>query len=340
MAAGVPWAPAPRVLLCEPIYLPDPAMKTGGNTLAPFMLWDSLARLKMQYPEAFTWESSSWQEFLRKWDLDCTEYHIHDETPTPESTAPSTPSTLTPSPPPSPPITPSPLPPPVSPTKPSLREHQKMRNDVHYQSLVDSGDLTLDDLANLEGFANMRQKKSNEDHSVDDGGKLTKDDLAHLAGFVHTRASPVRLRQQFARTLGPHAVLHDPPAEITPIPVRNADAPPPSAPCTLTDEDRYKVNAALCAGAEFIQGDENLVLVWPERHSTTPKPVAEQLSGSVSPSTSRLLYAVSGRNIVFRSRDRAVAALKSIPSAELLCTDDEEEAVAFLAAELEANVRV
>ncbi|KAJ7066289.1 hypothetical protein C8F01DRAFT_1079918 [Mycena amicta] len=167
----LPHAPMP-VLLCRPIYALD-LRETRENHPGPFYAVicqdfrgvvgtrDSLRAILKTYPEAQTWIAPDWTTFDRRWTLDCTEYHYHDddepdiepersslsslELPSSLSSMSSPPwslSSLHPTPPPSRPATPvpkrvgrsdSPPPPPPVPTAPLsgsntlLRERQKQR---------------------------------------------------------------------------------------------------------------------------------------------------------------------------------------------------------------------
>ncbi|KAJ7713652.1 hypothetical protein B0H14DRAFT_2644738 [Mycena olivaceomarginata] len=83
-------APAPAVLLCVPIYLPDAGHEdqdahTGGFYAVVDDKWRgvvssraTLAQMCNRYPQARTFNASTWSKFLVKWDMDCTEYHNHE----------------------------------------------------------------------------------------------------------------------------------------------------------------------------------------------------------------------------------------------------------------------
>ncbi|KAJ7808978.1 hypothetical protein B0H14DRAFT_3481781 [Mycena olivaceomarginata] len=85
MARRAP-APVTGVLLCVPIYLPIPVTKIKMLTWEDFTrswttsgeVWATLARMRNRYPQARTFNASTWSEFLVKWDMDCTEYHNHE----------------------------------------------------------------------------------------------------------------------------------------------------------------------------------------------------------------------------------------------------------------------
>ncbi|KAJ7343976.1 hypothetical protein DFH08DRAFT_871536 [Mycena albidolilacea] len=78
------------VLLCIPIYLPDPGHKdqyahTGGFYAIVDEKWRgvvssraALARMRSRYPQARTFNAPTWSKFLVKWDMDYTEYHNHE----------------------------------------------------------------------------------------------------------------------------------------------------------------------------------------------------------------------------------------------------------------------
>ncbi|KAJ7772495.1 hypothetical protein B0H14DRAFT_2632323 [Mycena olivaceomarginata] len=53
-----------------------------------------------------------------------------------------------------------------------------------------------------------------------------------------------------------------------------------------------------------------------------------------------VMYAVSGKQRIFRNRDRAVAILKRSPGAELLFSDDENKLFDFLAKDLEGKLQI
>ncbi|KAJ7724935.1 hypothetical protein DFH07DRAFT_783144 [Mycena maculata] len=154
---------------------------------------DSRDRMLTQYPHASTWEAPSWPKFDRMWTHDCTEYHCHEgeHTPpgpfvplTPESSPPSSPSTLSAS------IlsrAPSPA---RSHLALSLRERQILRNAEHYQFLV------------AEDARIAANKKGDQ--------KLTDEQLTDLAALrpPPVPISPERLRQQFTRVLGSTFIEH------------------------------------------------------------------------------------------------------------------------------------
>ncbi|KAJ7083028.1 hypothetical protein C8R44DRAFT_887094 [Mycena epipterygia] len=186
-------APAPKVLLCTPIYMPDPGhedqhMHQGAFFAIVSKDWKgvvtsqrTLIHMLKTYPDARTFKAETWSKFLNLWNLDCTDYHNHDgELPvTPDSSAPSSPSTLTDS---TASRPPSVAPPPPSPPKASLRERQRQRNALHSEFLA-AEDARI-------------AKEAAE--------KLSKDDLAFLAGFRPGpgQISPQRANQLFTRVLG------------------------------------------------------------------------------------------------------------------------------------------
>ncbi|KAJ7866363.1 hypothetical protein B0H14DRAFT_3442346 [Mycena olivaceomarginata] len=89
MARRAP-APVTGILLCEPIYFPDAGHEdqdahTGGFYAVVDDKWRgvvssraTLARMRARYPQARTFNASTWFKFLVKWDVDCTEYHNHE----------------------------------------------------------------------------------------------------------------------------------------------------------------------------------------------------------------------------------------------------------------------
>ncbi|KAJ6566687.1 hypothetical protein B0H19DRAFT_1066971 [Mycena capillaripes] len=187
-----PGSPCLGTLLCEPEYIPDAGHEDRWSHPGPFYAvvsteWQgssaSLDRMLTRYPYARTWEATPWSTFHRMWNLDCMEYHNHGgHAPafvpiTPESSVPSSPSSLTDS---TTSCHPSPLPPkpPFAATLPSP--------------------FSAPHTAASSPPASPRKSP----------GTLTKDELAFLASFKPGPGpiSPQRLNQQFARVLGPHAV--------------------------------------------------------------------------------------------------------------------------------------
>ncbi|KAJ7829964.1 hypothetical protein B0H14DRAFT_2593600 [Mycena olivaceomarginata] len=181
--------PYPGILLCTPIYQPDPGHEDRWNHPGPFYAvvseagkWRgvvtssaSLERMKQRYPDARTFKASPWLRFDELWTMDCNEYHNHEgeqSAPqgrthygTPDSSAPSSPSTLTES---TASRPPSPSPSSASPTKSGLRKENAPRN----------------------------------------ASRMSKEELAYLASS-RPPPGPIsknRLTQQFARVLGPQAV--------------------------------------------------------------------------------------------------------------------------------------
>ncbi|KAJ7839847.1 hypothetical protein B0H14DRAFT_3697277 [Mycena olivaceomarginata] len=112
--SGCACPPYPGILLCTPIYQPDPGHEDRWKHPGPFYAvvseeWrgvvtsiTSLERMKLKYPDARTFQASPWSRFDKSWNMDCTEYHNHEgEHPkcpaTPESSTPSSPLTVVPS---------------------------------------------------------------------------------------------------------------------------------------------------------------------------------------------------------------------------------------------------
>jgi hypothetical protein len=139
------------------------------------------------------------------WNHDCTEFHDHrskapsprEFTPlSPESSVPSSPSTLSDS-------TASRAPSPETPLQlsPTKRERQKQRNAAYYQHLVaEDARIAADEVRAAEAL--KRQEE-----------------LALLAAFrpPPIPISPRRLEQQFIRVLGPASVFRAPPESISRI---------------------------------------------------------------------------------------------------------------------------
>ncbi|KAJ6557123.1 hypothetical protein B0H10DRAFT_2240920 [Mycena sp. CBHHK59/15] len=186
------YVPAPTIMLCTPIYTPDLGHEDRHTHNAFFFIvaknWkgicrQTLLRMLKKYPDVWTFHSQTWSRFLDLWNLDCQEYHNHEgQLPsTPNSSMPSSPSTLTDSTttlhPPSP--VKHPLP---SLTKTSLLERQRQCNTQHDEFLA------------AEDTCIMREASM----------KLSKDDLAFLAGFRLGLGpiSPQHVNQLFAHVLG------------------------------------------------------------------------------------------------------------------------------------------
>ncbi|KAF8188434.1 hypothetical protein K438DRAFT_1764197 [Mycena galopus ATCC 62051] len=82
------FAPAPLLLLCEPIYAPDPGHEDRNNHAGGFFAvvhehWKekTLARMLDAYPDSQTFDAPTWSRFQDLWNQDCTEYHYHPDTP-------------------------------------------------------------------------------------------------------------------------------------------------------------------------------------------------------------------------------------------------------------------
>ncbi|KAJ6522599.1 hypothetical protein B0H19DRAFT_1202670 [Mycena capillaripes] len=194
MAPGPPYYTG--VLLCVPTYAPDPGHEDRWSHPGPFYAvvckeWKgavtslgSLDRMKLCYPNARMWEAAPWSTLYRMWNLDCTEYHYHDDDPptmpessmTPDSSVPSSPSSLTDS-----TILHHPSPSP-----------SQLPNSVTSPSRSSAPHATAP-------FPPESPTKS----------KITKEELAFLASFRPGPGpiSPQRLNQQFARVLGPQTVV-------------------------------------------------------------------------------------------------------------------------------------
>ncbi|KAF7341885.1 hypothetical protein MSAN_02044100 [Mycena sanguinolenta] len=95
--------PAPLILLCTPIYAPDPGhedreIQTEFHAIV-HEDWkgvvtssNTMARMLKVYTGARTFRATSWPELINMWHLDCTEYHNHvgeEAGPVPASKAPS-----------------------------------------------------------------------------------------------------------------------------------------------------------------------------------------------------------------------------------------------------------
>ncbi|KAF7367671.1 hypothetical protein MSAN_00830800 [Mycena sanguinolenta] len=80
--------PAPLILLCTLIYAPDPGHEDQEMHSEFYAIvhddWkgivtssNTMARMLKVYPGARTFQATSWSEFIKTWNLNCTEYHDH-----------------------------------------------------------------------------------------------------------------------------------------------------------------------------------------------------------------------------------------------------------------------
>ncbi|KAJ7770256.1 hypothetical protein DFH07DRAFT_768772 [Mycena maculata] len=280
-------------------------------------------RLLCQYPRASTFEAPTWAEFLRRWCLKCEEYHWHPEqnkwsplVPLSwESSPPSSPSTLTASAPshtPSPPAlaeyaqiaaeaavllkwgplaTPRA---PSSPTKLSLRECQAQRN-AKYGAYLKAEEARLE----VEAAA----KK--------------KEELAFLAS-TRGSVSPERMCQQFVRVLGPASALEWPPPLSKSSPV----LPKEGTNAQVHNGEREHALFNPHGQTQACQQCLAMAAALPTKHHGEG---VEQFWDKAP-----VMYAVSGQNRVFKDRERAMAAFKEMPGAELVFTRNEDELFGFL----------
>ncbi|KAJ7853839.1 hypothetical protein B0H14DRAFT_2580228 [Mycena olivaceomarginata] len=323
---GCACPPYPGILLCTPIYQPDPGHEDRWTHPGPFYAvvseeWRgvvtsiaSLEWMKLRYPDACTFQASPWLRFDRLWNMDCTEYHNHEgEHPTrpatPESSTPSSPSTLTDSTTSRPPSLLSPIT--VSPVKASFREENAPRN----------------------------------------APKMTKDELDFLASSrpMQGPISPQRLNQQFVRVLGLQAVA---PSLLPPL----GDSPQPTSPdrqgaCLQSSRAHprmaaHDVEAASQVGAQVIITKGGPTVIWPDceeagklAHTpTTEHEVVEEIIDAHG--STAVMYAVSGHNRVFQNRNRAMAVLQRTPGADLLFTRDENQLFECLAEEVAGKMKI
>ncbi|KAJ7145933.1 hypothetical protein C8R44DRAFT_863758 [Mycena epipterygia] len=275
----------------------------------------SLERMLKCYPRARTWEAAPWSTFHRMWDLDCTEYHDHGSHPsamiaiTPDSSVPSSPSSLTDS------TTsrhPSPPPPrlPIPVTSPSHSSAPR---------------------ATASSLPGSPAKS-----------KITKEELAFLSSFRPGPGpiSPQRLSLQFARVLGPQAVV---PSSTQPA---CEDAPATSLETRASSLriGAETVEATLRAGGRICVKKAPAPVEQREAPHTPPRALRADLEHAArspraartgheqlqrQPSADPILYVVSGHNRVFQKRKRAMAVFHGSPGAELLFTRDENEAFDF-----------
>ncbi|KAJ7690436.1 hypothetical protein B0H14DRAFT_2652407 [Mycena olivaceomarginata] len=327
-------APGP-ILLCQPIYAPDPGHEDRWKHTGPFYAvvcrrWrgvvtsrETLARMKIQYPEALTWEAPSWivRSTMSTW------MKTHRPSPPRPQHPPPSPHRLRPQ-----PALPAPvLPVPASPTKPSLKDRKKQRTEAHYKWLV------AEDARIATENARAAEESSRAPDPSPSTEKLSKDDLAHLASFVNAPVSPMRLKQQLASVLGPHAVLTDPPPKITPIIASDntsQEDPPPlvdisndEAPPPLIDE------GGRCATAS----NGPLPAFNPLNYGMSLRPTLNAHAHERPCQIKALLYAENGPNLLWKGLENGRHCIPR--GAELLCTRDEEEAVSFLTDEVEAKMK-
>jgi hypothetical protein len=231
------------------------------------------------------------------------------------------------------------LPVPASPTKPSLKDRKKQRTEAHYKWLV------AEDAWIATENARAAEESSRAPDPSPSTEKLSKDDLAHLASFVNAPVSPMRLKQQLASVLGPHAVLTDPPPKITPIIASDntsQEDPPPlvdisndEAPPPLIDE------GGRCATAS----NSPLPAFNPLNYGMSLRPTLNAHAHERPCQIKALLYAgtdmaegENGPNLLWKGLENGRHCIPR--GAELLCTCDEEEAVSFLTDEVEAKMKV
>ncbi|KAJ7301344.1 hypothetical protein DFH08DRAFT_978821 [Mycena albidolilacea] len=78
----------------------------------------------------------------------------------------------------------------------------------------------------------------------------------------------------------------------------------------------------------------------PRRRKEVEVFVGERAQENRAQGPATVMYAVSGKQRIFRNRDRAVAVLKRSPGAELLFSDDENKLFDFLAEDLEGKLQI
>ncbi|KAJ6486956.1 hypothetical protein C8R45DRAFT_1214236 [Mycena sanguinolenta] len=158
--------------------------------------------------------------------------------------------------------------------------------------------------------------------------QMTREDLEYLA---KSRPAPgpistERLNQQFARVLGPHAVLST--GSRGSLEELHQVHPAQSLKAS-------EVHAALRAGAQLIGTKDGPILTWGHVDLKLPLTSHSQhphnSSADAESNSGAILYAVSGHNRVFQSRDRAMAAFQRSPGADLIFSRDEDEVFRFLA---------
>ncbi|KAJ6459909.1 hypothetical protein C8R45DRAFT_1109285 [Mycena sanguinolenta] len=254
---------APLILLCAPIYAPDPGHEDPEIHTEFHAIVDkdwkgavtsneTVVRMLKVYPEARTFRASTWSEFTTLWDAGCTEYHDHageEVGPMPASKAPS----------------PRPLG--LLPT-----EDARMRESRLCQVPTQDGTDTA---------------------RTSDRG--TGDLVSRVLG-----AEPSQLADRFDT-----------------LSIRNDSSPPIYQGSLLGTFNSHahvrpqQLSSQVCSTYSAVNDWTCGEMV--ERSFNAP-----------------MLYAVSGHNRMFRSKDRAVAVLKSTPDADLAFSCDEDELFQFL----------
>ncbi|KAJ7866707.1 hypothetical protein B0H13DRAFT_1897948 [Mycena leptocephala] len=244
--------------------------------------------------------------------LQCTEYHHHKEASTPqgfvplspESTPPSSPSDLTAS---TPPRTPSP-----AAASASIKKPNQERADNIARTLPEGvGRGVVPHLASPRPLpVPMTPRRAEPKAAGPPNARLLREELDFLAA---TRPPPVpispeRLRQQFVRVLGAEA------------------ARPPAAKASGASSPK-KTRAPEATGVKarrdpYCPPPDNAL--YPLRAPTVVVDAGESAGDP-------LMYAVSGQNRIFHDRNRALAAFKSKPGADLIFSRDEDEVFGFLA---------
>ncbi|KAJ7832584.1 hypothetical protein B0H13DRAFT_2370876 [Mycena leptocephala] len=316
--------------LCTPIYLPDPGHEDRMSHQGPFYAifcdeWRgcvtsraSRDRKLAQYPHASAWETSTWANFDRMWTLQCTEYHHHKEASTPqgfvplspESTPPSSPSDLTAS---TPPCTPSP-----AAASASIKKPNQERADNIARTLPEGvGRGVVPHLASPRPLpVPMTPRRAEPKAAGPHNARLLREELDFLAA---TRPPPVpispeRLRQQFIRVLGAEA------------------ARPPAAKASgASSPKKTRRSEATGAATPIARPPTTLFIPRPHQQSYPRHLAGVQVVDAGESAGDPLMYAVSGQNRIFHDRNRALAAFKSKPGADLIFSRDEDEVFGFLA---------
>ncbi|KAJ7723134.1 hypothetical protein B0H16DRAFT_1737345 [Mycena metata] len=315
MRAEWHWAPSPQILMCEPIYEPDAGHEDRYKHTGLFYAVDSAnwkgvltsedtfeAKLRFfgnEFPGPRTFKARGWSEFMRLWDADCLEWHIHPGDPGIFGPAPPSPFALPPAPSPS---SPRSAPTGIT-TRPPALNHAIQAEEELIESFTD---LNVGDLS----------------------AKLTREQLAELAAFRPGPGpiSPRRLQQQFARVLGPEAVRP---------PNRGQGAPPPLEPdpTALSYVDRRRHHA----GGIYDEEDNRPVPPEPSRQMRhgvqQPEPVQTLHAAAHNPPCQARLhafYAVSGHSCIFTNKQRATTVWMNTPGADFFFSDDVDEVWEFL----------
>ncbi|KAJ6610567.1 hypothetical protein B0H10DRAFT_2224841 [Mycena sp. CBHHK59/15] len=345
------------ILLCAPIYAPDPGHENCWNFGGPFYAvihreWkgavtslESLEKILERYPGAKVWQAEPWSMFQSLWNIDCTEYHYHPEKEVTKSLPP--PSTAL-----------------AEALQPSLPPPLRSLPPPPYSSLPAGRDNTS--RLTFKGISTSTTPAAKTPQNL---SREEFDELANMRPRVGP-ISPQRLNQQFAHVLGAQAVVQ--------AAALSKPSPLPSRP--LSTPSRAQLSAATNQSPAAVEGARLFKTTRPP-HRAQPSAVTNQSSAAVEgahlfktahlPSTPTraaaaqssaanerapqpctpgqgrgsekeggpldgpgvLMYAVRGHNHLFGDQHRAMVAFKRTPDADLVFSRDEDEVLDFLAEE-------